>query len=57
MDGLKAPDPLVPKPHELFARDCIPETISGWKAVAEGFLLENDAKSLIAAAEAGNVLR
>lgn len=38
MDGLNAPDPLVPKPHELFARDCIPETISGWKAVADGFL-------------------
>jgi hypothetical protein len=32
-------------------------TAAARKAVAEGFLLENDAKSLIAAAEAGNVLR
>ncbi len=35
---LIAPDELMPHAHELVARNGTPETIEGWKAVADGLL-------------------
>ena len=32
------PDELVPKPHELVLRNGTPDTIAGWKALADGLL-------------------
>jgi hypothetical protein len=32
------PDELIPKPHELLPRNRTPDTIAGWKAVADGLL-------------------
>ena len=38
MRDLNSPDEFSPNPRELVARSGTPETISGWKAVASGFL-------------------
>jgi hypothetical protein len=32
------PDELLREPHELIPRDRTPDTIAGWKAVADGLL-------------------
>src|SRR5580693_7165876 len=32
------PDELIPEPHELVPRDKTPDTIAGWKAMADGLL-------------------
>ena len=32
------PDELIPKPHELVLRNGAPDTIAGWKALADGLL-------------------
>jgi len=32
------PDELIPEPHELVPRNGTPDTIAGWKAVADGLL-------------------
>ena len=34
------PDVLIPQPHELVARHGRPETIAGWKALADGLLTD-----------------
>ena len=34
------PDVLIPQPHELVARHGAPETIAGWKALADGLLTD-----------------
>ena len=35
---LITPDQLVPQPHELVLRNGTPDTIAGWKALADGLL-------------------
>lgn len=35
---LITPDDLIPRPHELVLRNGTPDTIAGWKALAEGLL-------------------
>ena len=37
---LITPDQLVPQPHELVLRYGTPDTIAGWKALAEGLLTD-----------------
>ena len=34
------PDELIPKPHELVLRNGAPDTIAGWKALADGLLTD-----------------
>ena len=34
----RRPDELIPEPHELVPRNRTPDTIAGWKAVADGLL-------------------
>ena len=38
MADLITPDELIPKPHELVLRNGTPDTIAGWKALADGLL-------------------
>ena len=38
MVDLITPDEFVPKPHELVLRNGTPDTIAGWKALADGLL-------------------
>ena len=38
MVDLNRPDELIPQPHELLPRNKTPDTIAGWKAVADGLL-------------------
>ena len=38
MVDLITPDELIPKPHELVLRNGAPDTIAGWKALADGLL-------------------
>ena len=38
MVDLITPDQLVPQPHELVLRNGTPDTIAGWKALADGLL-------------------
>lgn len=38
MVDLIAPDELTPEPHELVPRNRTPDTIAGWRAVADGLL-------------------
>ncbi len=37
---LISPDQLIPPPHELVRRNGTPDTISGWKALADGLLTD-----------------
>jgi hypothetical protein len=34
------PDQLIPQPHELVLRNGTPDTIAGWKALADGLLTD-----------------
>ena len=34
------PDELIPQPHELVLRNGTPDTIAGWKALADGLLTD-----------------
>jgi hypothetical protein len=38
MVDLITPDELMPKPHEIVLRNGTPDTIAGWKALADGLL-------------------
>ena len=40
MAGLIAADELIPQPHELVLRNGTPDTIAGWKALADGLLTD-----------------
>ena len=40
MVHLITPDELVPQPHELVRRNGTPDTIAGWKALADGLLTD-----------------
>jgi hypothetical protein len=35
---LITPDQLIPQPHEVVLRNGTPDTIAGWKALADGLL-------------------
>ena len=37
---LITPDQLIPQPHELVLRNGTPDTIAGWKALADGLLTD-----------------
>ena len=38
--ALITPDELIPQPHELVLRNGTPDTIAGWKALADGLLTD-----------------